>query len=365
MPNAFHEFPSLRGKMLGREVYSFYLPTSKISKLALVGDELPFELRAGRIIDNERKEAWISALRKVQISAPIPPIVVAVRTGVEFRGGGREKSVGTLRIPTDAAWFVQSEAGVVLALRSASSSGKISSDEGCIAIMLYVEVDLDTLQAGYRLLQHRGPISRTRRILASEGDPLAEVARELASKSSPFAGVTEMQKSTLAPRAKHLFTLSSIFLATRALLQGQQGKSAADLLSVAREFWMTVADQIPEWNQVRAGTLASGELRAGFLHAHAVVLHSIGRLGAQLIKEFPSSWKKRLTALNAIDWRRTNVADWEGRALIGGSVAYTNASVLLTTNFLKTRIGIELSAEEAKKENTHASLRAPRSRNRS
>jgi len=350
-------FNALRGFTHGREVFSVHMPIEfAVTRLAIEPEELSEPLRVGRLRDESRESAWAAALCARVASAPSPSVIVAVDQPVEFRGIGKRPDVGTLKIAQTATWIVQSGRNFLRALRAHLRSRPGRRNNDTISVTLYVERDPARIQAGFRLLQQHGPVSRTRRILGTETDLIAQIARSLATKESPFAGVTEMHKSTLAPRAKNLFTLSAIYLATRALLNGRKLDDTGEALSFARDFWYRVAVQFPEWEGVRAGQVASGEMRANFLHAHAVILHAIGRVGARLVKERPRSWKRGLEALRDINWKRSNAHDWEGRALLAGKVANTTANVLLVTAFLKSRLHLRLTAEE---EHREAMLRKP------
>ena len=54
-------------------------------------------------------------------------------------------------------------------------------------------------------------------------------------------------------------------------------------------------------------------------NAAAVVLWALGAMGRTLITEHPTDWQRRLEALKAIDWRRTN-REWQGVAMSGSDV---------------------------------------------
>jgi len=79
---------------------------------------------------------------------------------------------------------------------------------------------------------------------------------------------------------------------------------------------------------------------------HALALHVIGRLGAALLSTPGKDYKKELRKLGKIDWARKNAALWEGRAMIGGKISKSHNCVILTTNLLKNKFGLELTPEE-------------------
>jgi DNA sulfur modification protein DndB len=55
-----------------------------------------------------------------------------------------------------------------------------------------------------------------------------------------------------------------------------------------------------------------------------------------------------------IDWSRSNTGLWEGRALVGGKVSKSTTNVVLTTNVIRTVLGMPLSPEEQRVEDAHS-----------
>ena len=82
------------------------------------------------------------------------------------------------------------------------------------------------------------------------------------------------------------------------------------------------------------------------MHTHAISLQSFGIIGSQLLKNNKQGWKKIISKLKEIDWRRSNAEAWEGRTLIGGRIAKTTTSIILTVNYIKQFLGMELTEEE-------------------
>src|SRR5690606_7079113 len=148
----------------------------------------------------------------------------------------------------------------------------------------------------------------------------------------------------LSPRSRKLFTLSSIYTATSALLSGIDGPEK-DLAAFATEFREAVWKQFPEWEQVRQRRMPAGEVRAEFIHSHAVALHALARVGNHFAKAQKKGWKQLLTRISSIDWSRRNTQLWEGRAMLGGRVSKAGNSVTLVSAVLKSRIGLPLSPE--------------------
>jgi len=103
---------------------------------------------------------------------------------------------------------------------------------------------------------------------------------------------------------------------------------------------------IPEWQMVAKKQVSSAELRREYIHSHNVGLHALGLVGYSLLHQHPDDWEKQLQRLSKIDWSRSNVATWEGRAMIGGQMSKARQNVQLTAIFLKKALGMTLSSEE-------------------
>jgi DNA sulfur modification protein DndB len=68
------------------------------------------------------------------------------------------------------------------------------------------------------------------------------------------------------------------------------------------------------------------------------------------MRQHPKDWRNRLSALEKIDWSRSNARTWEGRALIGGKVSKVTTNVLLTTNVIKKALSLPLDEDEQRVE---------------
>jgi len=147
-----------------------------------------------------------------------------------------------------------------------------------------------------------------------------------------------------------MFTLSTIYQATAALLgkKTKVKKITKDEEKLATEYWNTVADNIPDWQQLIRGDVASSSLRNDFIHAHGIALHALGLAGHTLIEEYPDTWKEKLENLHKIDWSRSNAEVWEGRAMNNGTISKSQMNLALTTNYLKYVLILQLTNEEKK-----------------
>jgi len=93
--------------------------------------------------------------------------------------------------------------------------------------------------------------------------------------------------------------------------------------------------------------MTSGEVRRDFIHSHAIVLQALGRAGNALYQLPATERESCIKRLSTVDWSRKNATTWEGRAMIGGSMAKSGQNIALTCNEIKRVLGLALTPEES------------------
>jgi DNA sulfur modification protein DndB len=186
-------------------------------------------------------------------------------------------------------------------------------------------------------------------ILYDYRDDFSILTKVIVARSNLFSNVVEKERSSLSPRSRKLFTLSAIYSANKALLKGVD-REGDELANLAVDFWENTARYLEEWNLVLNHKLSAGETRSDYIHSHSTALQAIGIAGNALITTYPNNWKGRLEKLRIIDWTRLNSSAWEGRAMVGGIIQKASNNVVLTANYIKIKLGLELSPQEQKAE---------------
>lgn len=316
-------------------------------------EELVPELRAQRLLNKARLPEMSRYITQNSDNYVFSAITVSIDAEVTFEqlaDEGEANRIGLLRIPMSARFIINDgqhrRAAIDLALREMPELG----DE-TIAVVFFLDPGLERCQQMFAdLNRYAIRPSKSLGILYDYRDETALLAKALIAKSSVFRDVVELEKTSLAKRSRRLFTLSAIYNATRELLKGMEDLEPEETAALALRFWEEVASHMKEWQRVRNGNLASGEVRADFIHTHSVVLQALARAGHALIQRYPKQWPKKLEKLETIDWRRANSNLWEGRALLGGQVAKAHQNVVLTANAIKDHLGLALSPEEQRVE---------------
>ena len=349
-----YQFPAIRGVQAKREYYVSMCPLRLIPKIFLFDeDELTPEMRAQRTLNKTRVPEIARYVLDNREDYVFSAITASIDGEVEFTPNeqGSDDNLGILRVPMDARFIINDgqhrRAAIEMALRESPDL----ADES-VSVVFFLDVGLERCQQMFAdLNRHAIRPSKSIGVLYDHREEQAKLARLVVLRSPLFRDVVEMERNTLSLRSRKLFTLSAVYSATSALLDnGDTPIDLSDWADVAVDFWESVAQHFPHWQQVREGKLPAGELRKNYIHTHGIVLQAIGRVGNTLLRDYPDTWKHQLSPLQEIDWRRSNSRLWEGRALIGGRVSKASHNVTLTTNVLKQRLGLELAPEEQRAE---------------
>ena len=347
-------FPAIRGIQARREYYTSMCPLRLIPKLFLFDEEEVFpELRAQRHLNKARVPEMSRYLSKNPDDYVFSAITASIDGEVRFEqlsDQGKADRIGLLHIPMSARFIINDgqhrRAAIEMALRERPELG----DE-TIAVVFFLDVGLKRCQQMFAdLNRYAIRPSKSLSILYDHRDQTAEFAKDLIAKSSVFRDLVELEKTTLAARSRRLFTLSALYHATRDLLHDLDLGGTQEVAELALRFWEEIAKHMTEWENVRSGRITAGEVRADYIHTHGVVLQALARAGNTLVKNHPEQWSEMIGEVRKIDWRRSNTQLWEGRALSAGRVSKSQQNVALTTNAIKSHLGLPLSPEEQRVE---------------
>ena len=350
-------FPVIRGIQSGREYYVAMWTLRTLKQISIFDEqELPPELRAQRTLNKARVPEIANYVLDNPKDYVFSAITASIDSDVEFEplsAKQNENRLGTLKVPMDAKFIINDgqhrRAAILSALEQKPELGSET-----IAVVFFLDIGLERSQQMFAdLNRYAIRPSRSLGLLYDHRNDKAKLARLVIMKSDIFRDIVDLEKSSLAPRSRKLFTLSAFYNACADLVQDIATGNLDQDANTAREFWEAVARQFPAWTQVRDGKLASSEVREGYIHSHGIAMQAIGKAGNALLKGNPSGWKTRLKGLAQIDWSRKNARLWEGRALSGGRVSKVTTNVILTTNAIKNHLGIDLDPDEKRVEDAH------------
>lgn len=359
MDHAEYVFTALRGRQAGREYYVVMCPLKLVPKIFLFQEEeLPAELRAQRSLNKAR----IPDIANYMVSNKSDYVFSSITASID--GSSRfekltakgeivdSEDIGRLRVSMDARFVVNDGQHRRAAIEEALKEYPDLGDE-TISVVFYVDVGLKRSQQMFAdLNKHAVRPTKSIGILYDHRDPMSVLARKLINDVEVFRNLTEMEKSSISNRSTKLFTISSIYQGTQSLL-GKAGKTGEVLekeIEFALDYWRCVCDNMPDWKLAAKKEIATFELRRDYVHAHGLAMQVLGRVGADIVSTVGKDYKTELKKLSAIDWRRSNKALWEGRAMIGGKISKSHNCVMLTTNLLKKEFGLGLTTEETEVE---------------
>ncbi len=361
-------FPAIRGIQAGREYYVAMCPLKLVPRIFIFDEEeLRPELRAQRTLNRARVPEIARYLVENPDSYSFSALTASIDGQVTFDPVGDPEAnynIGRLAVAMSARVLINDgqhrRAAIEEALKTRPELGQES-----IAVVFFVDAGLERSQQMFADLNtHAVRPSLSIGILYDHRDPLADLVRDLALSVPIFHGRIESEKTTISNRSTKLFTLSALYQSTRELLDGAGAHSrnggglTAQDRQLAAAYWTRLGEIIPEWGLLRDGKVSAAELRAEYIHSHGVALQAFGRAGGTLLDVAPDAWSTRLEALGQLDWRRTNTALWEGRALVSGRVSKAHRHVLLTTSVIKHALDVPLTPDEAAAEAEWASAQS-------
>lgn len=345
-----YSFPAIRGVQAGRSYYISMCPMRLIPKIFLFDEEeLGPELRAQRPLNKGR----VPEIARYIVDNPDSYVFSALTASVDAElsfdsvvGGAGAQQIGVLRVPMEARFIINDGQHRRAAIEMAIRENPALANES-IAVVFFEDHGLERCQQMFAdLNRYAVKPSPSLSILYDQRDDHAQITKQVIFSSPVFTDVVELERTSLSLRSRKLFTLSAVHYAVKALLRGVSSDSMPHMAKLAGSYWEELAKHIPEWGKVRSGKLVAGQLRAKFIHSHAVTLQAFGMVGNALLKEQPDTWRKSLAKIRGLDFSRSNPI-WNGRTLIAGKVNKGRINVVLTANVIKTHIGLELTAEEA------------------
>ena len=357
-----HTFPAIRGIQAGREFYVTMVPLKLIEELFVFNEvTLPPELRSQRVLNKARVPEIVRYMLNNPKDYTFSALTASIDSRVRFepfKSFDSQDRIGLLSVPMEARFLINDGQHRKAAIAEAVRQNLALAQE-TIPVVLFIDAGLRRSQQMFAdLNKYAVKPTRSLGVLYDHKDPLADLVRNLIVRVPLFVDRIEKERTTISFRSRNLFTLSAVYQATGDLLSKKKGQKITQTEEdVAAEYWKRHTDDIPERKMVIEGKSSGAELRKNYVHSHGVVLHALGYLGNSLIREYPKSWAAKLERLQEIDWSKDNPV-WEGRAMSGGRLSKAFVNVILTTNYLKTSVGLRLNPSEEKIEMGHVKGRA-------
>jgi DNA sulfur modification protein DndB len=219
-----------------------------------------------------------------------------------------------------------------------------------IAVVFFLDIGLKRSQQMFTdLNRYASRPDSSLNILYDHRDKKSILAKEIMRQIPTFKALTDTERSSLTQRSSKLFTLSSLYSATNALLSNHREEELDHQIKVAVQYWQAVCQNMPDWEQVLTRKVSAGEIRRDYIHSYAVALAGLGKMGASLISIYTDDWASYLQGLQKIDWLKTN-PHWEGRIMNGGRIGKSRTNVDSMAAYLKKTLDLPLTGEEERLE---------------
>ena len=342
-----YKFPVIKGIQAGREYYITMVPMRLIPNLFLFDEvEIPPELRAQRRLNKSRIPALINYLLENQNDYIFSSLTASIDRLVEFEPiplNNKNSKIGSIIIPADTKIVINDgqhrRAAIIEALKQKPELGYET-----ISVVFYIDTGLKRSQQMFSdLNRYSVKPSGSLSILYDNRDNFAKFVLEMINEVPVFRDNVDYEKTSISNRSSKIFTLSSVYRATKSLLylikpEVKNGKE------IAIDFWNETTAHMKPWIAFLRSKPAY-ILRQETVAVHDLTLQSLANIGSTLFTQNPDTWKIQLAKLEDIDWGRGN-PDWEGRAIVANRLLKSYSNVVLTTNYLKMKLDLPLTNKD-------------------
>lgn len=336
-----YNFPALRGIQATKEYYVVMCPLRLIPKIFLFDEEeIPVEYRSQRILNRTRIPTMTNYILENTNDYVFSSITASIDGEILFEPLGinsTTQDLGTLRISMDARFLINDGQHRRAAIEEALKITPELGDE-TISVVFFHDTGLNRSQQIFSDLNlHAINTTSSIGILYDHRDPLSIITKSLVNEIEFLKRYTDKEKVSLSKNSPRVLALNFIFNTNKRLLSKSKGNQITEEeTAFLKDFWIIISDNISEWRAVFSKELSPKELRINYIVGHSVCIEAIGEVGRQLFKEFPYTWKEKLSLLRHIDWSRSNTTDWLGRAFNeNGRIQKTNHNITATANRIK------------------------------
>ncbi|HBJ33216.1 MAG TPA: hypothetical protein DDZ51_00335 [Planctomycetaceae bacterium] len=330
-PGFTYSLPAIRAFQAGQEYFTTAIPFDVLSKL------IESECKQGNAVplDRDRPKTIADYIVKNRHSYVLPALTVSIDGDYVFDSAQTESgnvAAGVLVFAINTNVRIHDGLYRALGIAEAVERNKELNDETIPVVIFPAQIGDGRRLGDIKSNQRKS--GRSERIVSDTTDPIANITREVIANVPAFKDSIEMGKTTISNRSKNLFTFSALYQANEVLLSNQSDLQIDDKINHAIEFWQTIQDAMPDWTSETPRV----DLRKQTVHAHGVTLCAIATFGTAVIARYPKTWKQKLGKLRKIDWSRDNTKLWEGKAMLGGRMTKTAASIELTSKVLWSQL---------------------------
>lgn len=348
-------FDAIRGIQAGQEFYIVMCKLKLLPRLFGVIDyDVSPELRAQRVLQESR----IPVLRDYILDNPdsyiFSSLTASVDGAMRFIPSphlGPDGKLGRLYTSMESTFLINDGQHRLKAIGEAIKLNPKLGHES-ISVVFFQDLGLEKSQQMFSDLNKNAlkPTSSLN-LLYDHRDTFAQFVVKMVKDLELFRERVDLENTAISKRSYKIFTLNGITSATMKLFGHKKLKTVTiDQKQRARDFWDAVGKNIPQWQLLIKGKMTPFDLKTSYVHGSANLLNSLGIVGRILLEDYPDTWKKKLSRLRDVDWKRDN-PEWEGRLLQGGRMVNTTIGIEMAANVLLKKCGIKLSEHRREFEN--------------
>ncbi|WP_372403733.1 DNA sulfur modification protein DndB [Acinetobacter piscicola] len=355
MDGNWFEFVAMQGIQARNAFYVIMVPLKFVPKFFKFDDEsLPAPFRTQRTLNKARIPQISRYITENPEEYIMSSLCACIDGEVKFEPSEVSNNMGKLKISMDATVLINDGQHRRAAIEEAIKVKPHLGDE-TISVVLYADQGLKRSQQMFAdLNMHAVKPAQSIKLLFNHRDEQTHITKSVIEAIPLFSKFTDFEKSSISHRSTKVFTFSSIHQATKELLISKNSEiKTEDAIEIATQYWKEVIQYIPGWLNLLEGKISSCHLRQNYIHAHGIALQALARVGNILLQEYPENWQNHLNKLIHVEWSRSNLVIWDGRALVAGKINKSRNNLILVTNYIQKVLGIPLSDESQRVENLY------------
>ena len=342
--NFSYQFPVVRGIQAGKIYYIAMVPLKMLSRLFPNEEEyvLP-EYRAQRKLNQGRIpeiKRYILENKETYVFSALAASIDGEHNFVE----SEQKDIGILEISLDAKFLINDgqhrKAAIMAALEEDAELGNET-----ISVVFYTDKDLARSQQMFTdLNKHAVKTSNSIAELYDSRDPLAVTTRKVIAEIPFYNEYVDKERDILGKFSSALFTLNTFYTANRRILRRESCNKTFEAFLV--NFWSSVCEHMVPWKEMLQKEISKKELREQYIASQAVVIQAFGKIGLYFYENKIDYIENYMKDLEKINWKRSSTI-WRLRVIrSNGRMINNENAIILTSNVIKTSLGITLSDDE-------------------
>ncbi len=346
-----YNFPAVKGIQAGRDYYIMMIPLKYLVKLLPEPTEyIPPQYRAQRKLNETRIPDIKAYILENRESYVFSSLTASIDGDYTFLESKELANTGLLKISMDAKLLINDgqhrRAAIAQALLEDESLG-----EETISVVLFEDRGLEKSQQMFTdLNMNAQKSSNSINTCYETRNPLAVLTKEIVREIPFLSKYTDFEKDNLGKNSSKLFTLYTLFRVNKKIIGNVELINGDE--EFLKDFWILITENIPEWIDLEDRTINKSTLREEYVTTLGVTLLSFSRIGIWLYQNRDKKMDKYLKKLRNIDWSRNNKA-WNNRIIRDdGKIMNNENAVILAGNYIKKCLGMPLTKDEEKREET-------------